>query len=669
MKKFLLCMMLAGLMMPVIAQEKMKVSEKMMKSLPVSRAIDSGFPVSGVLPVNPKGALVDIDGWTIAGTIEKGYDLQTQGGVYPMFKLHDDKSFMGCIWTNNDEMKFEGNPDGNNRNVGYAYSTDGGLTWSEQENRLGGIPVYWGSYAQWGKTGEAVMARSYYAHEYEGVNIEDGIVLFTRETRGEGEWTITPVPYPDDADPKFFMAWGSMTTSGEDHQYIHIITPMSTRDVAGKLYHGYETPMLYFRTQDGKTWEVEGEVVPEMVGQEWNTGAYYADGTSWAVRGNTLACSFINMGSHGYVIKSNDNGSTWECTKFFDSPVLSDLILADYMDSVYTPAVGCVALDNNERIHIAFAAIRSMNSDTEGTVSYWPWAFAQFLSYWNEDMDPIDGDAQFNTPNILPLLMGYEDDGEYFDWGQSTDDALYVISKVPKWPVIGYFIPTDDDHLYSFLGDAEEWAGSSYANAGMFSFPQMEVDKDNVLHLAYLGLLDGGNDDGRWRRHPFYTTRSEDGIWTETEHLVNMIDLIDREFAYLTSAGLSDNDLQWYLMAQVDPSSGTHIPAGEGASSDHGITKNRFTFFMVTINDVSINEVDYTPLTMNVYPNPASKQATVAFEGKGNITISNMLGQTVYHVENVENPKQISLSNMAAGVYFVTVRSGNATATQKLIVK
>jgi hypothetical protein len=73
---------------------------------------------------------------------------------------------------------------------------------------------------------------------------------------------------------------------------------------------------------------------------------------------------------------------------------------------------------------------------------------------------------------------------------------------------------------------------------------------------------------------------------------------------------------------------------------------------------------------MTVYPNPASGEATVSLEGKkGDITIYNMLGQVVYHAENVENRQTISLNNMTTGVYFVTVRSGNATATQKLIVK
>ena len=40
-----------------------------------------------------------------------------------------------------------------------------------------------------------------------------------------------------------------------------------------------------------------------------------------------------------------------------------------------------------------------------------------------------------------------------------------------------------------------------------------------------------------------------------------------------------------------------------------------------------------------------------------------------YHAENVENMKQIPLNNMTTGVYFVTVRSGNNVATQKLVVR
>jgi hypothetical protein len=139
----------------------------------------------------------------------------------------------------------------------------------------------------------------------------------------------------------------------------------------------------------------------------------------------------------------------------------------------------------------------------------------------------------------------------------------------------------------------------------------------------------------------------------------------------LTSAGLGEN--QWYLMAQVDQYAGTHISAGTVATSDHDATNNYFDFIpMKNIKKptiTSIENIDYTPLTMTIYPNPALGQATVKFEGKGNITVYNMLGQTIYYAENIENQQTISLNNMATGVYFVNVRSGNATATQKLIVK
>jgi hypothetical protein len=140
--------------------------------------------------------------------------------------------------------------------------------------------------------------------------------------------------------------------------------------------------------------------------------------------------------------------------------------------------------------------------------------------------------------------------------------------------------------------------------------------------------------------------------------------VIDKEFAYLTFAGLYDDKM--HLMAQVDQYGGVLI-----GDSDHEPVNNYYYYFCITDvpTPVSINEVGYTPLTMAVYPNPASGQVNVNFEGKGNITVYNMLGQVVYHVENVEKQQTISLNNMTTGVYFVNVRSGNATATQKLIVK
>jgi len=677
MKKFLLCMMLAGLMMPVVAQEKL--STQKMAISHVSDGCDLGNSNSGILPVNSRGIL-DANGWESAG-MSQSYDRQTQRSVYPMTAVHDD-GFIGVTWTNEDNFSnpFEGsaNP---LRGVGYSYSTDGGLTWSwnksdpeKQENRIGGIPLYWPSYAQWGKNGEAVLARSNDTHtyEYNGEEIEivNGLVLLTRETKGEGDWTITPVPYPEGASNAahgHVMAWARMATSGPNHQYIHIMSPMSTPE-GGEPFMGYYTPTFYYRTQDGgATWDIQGQLVPKMVGQEWEEHDGYVDGINFAVRGDIVACSFMRLGFHDYLLKSYDNGNTWENIKFFDNPVGYYLYPEDYNDTCYAPAQGCIALDLNGKVHVAMGMVGVKNSEDEGYISYYYGLASQFLSYWNEDMLPLDGGVDFVRSETLPKLYD-----EYFDFDLGGEDGEYVISTVPKWPVIGYFTPISGNFFRFAEQSALEWAGQSYGIGGMFSYPQMAFDADNKLHLVYLGLLDNGGQGGdRWIRHPYFTTTADGGkTWTQTEYPINFVEVIDYEFAYLTLAGLYDDKM--YLMAQTDPKAGIYVVVSGAA--DHPATDNNFTvFYLDNIPtppppDEGIEDRGTTSFPMIVQPNPASGQATVKFAGKGNITVYNMLGQAVYHVENVENQKDIPL-NMASGVYFVTVRSGNATATQKLVVK
>ena len=662
MKRFLLCMMLAGLMMPVVAQEKLPLEKR---TVEVRRSHDRGLSNFEMLPMNPRAPLVLIEEGVSAG-FSKSYDRQSQGSVYPMTKRHDD-GFMACTWTNNDNPEFEGSSV-KNRGVAYSYSTDGGKTWSwndesnpddYQLNRVGKIPVYWASYAQWGSNGEVIMARSYDSYDYQGVAIKDGLVLLTRENKGVGEWNIVPVPYPAGVIPdgNHYMAWAQMTTSGDNHQYIHIMSPLGIPE--GETYQGYREPVFYYKTHDGgETWDVSGELVPNMVGEEWDYDAGYFDDISFAVRGDIVACAFITLGFHAYALKSLDNGETWTSTKFYHASCRWNSDPEEYADTCYIPTKGCIALDNDGKMHTAFGTWMVLNSANEGQMTVFFHDECCFLSYWNEDMGTLTGDDY--TWTKMGELM-YE---HFLDEDKGTEEYLYVNSVTPKWPIVGFFVPTIVDNLYK-LADASDWLFESYGRAGNFSFPQMAFDKDNKLHLSYLGLLDGGEQNGCWKRHPYYTSRDTDGTWTPTEYLVNSIDYIDWEFAYPVCAGI-DDDYKMYLMMQVDPYAGV-AEGYVGPGPDHGPTTNTFYFF--NVKDVAINEIGYAPLTMNIFPNPASKQATVNFEGKGNITVYNMLGQTVYHVENVENTKVIPLNNMATGVYFVTVRSGNATVTQKLIVQ
>ena len=622
-------MLLAGLMMPATAQEE---------------------------------RFINVGGWTHAG-VSESYDRQSTNAVYPMTKKHGD-GFIASTWTTDDNPEFSGSAVPN-RGVGYAYSKDQGTTWSEQENRIGGIPLYGASYAQWGANGEAILARSSDSYEHNGVQILNGLVLLTRENRGEGEWNITVVPYPEGASPDagYVMAYARMTTSGDNHEYIHIMSPMILPE--NQQYKGYYNPVFYYRTQDGGgTYEFEGALVPEMVGQQWDAHSKYPDGITFSdAQGNTIACAFVDFGNDGYVLRSRDNGDTWESIKFFDTPVKPYIAPSEYADTAYIPAQGCIALDNNGKIHVAFSVVMAMNSEDEGSVSYFPgqW-YTSFLSYWNENMSPLDGKTDFVYHKIYPILY------DYFDWELSDEEKLYVKSTVPQLPVIGYFTPIINYEHYFKINTKENSWTEYYCTGDAFSFPQMTFDRNNNLHLVYLGLLEEIYDEKCLFHHPFYTTTWDGGeTWTQTEYLVEKIDFIDMEFAYLTLAGTEPNCI--YLRAQVDKYPGTYAGSEHVCQSEPSI--NYFMHFYIgkPSTPPAIENIEGNSLTMSVIPNPASGQATVTFDGTANITIYNMLGQTVYHVENVENEKIIPLCNMAAGIYFVNVRSGNAVATQKLVVK
>lgn len=78
----------------------------------------------------------------------------------------------------------------------------------------------------------------------------------------------------------------------------------------------------------------------------------------------------------------------------------------------------------------------------------------------------------------------------------------------------------------------------------------------------------------------------------------------------------------------------------------------------------TVREIPFT-----LYPNPATASVTIRFEGTYAVELYNMMGQKVYSAEKASELHQISLQNLAKGVYFITVRDGEKISSQKLIVQ
>ena len=90
----------------------------------------------------------------------------------------------------------------------------------------------------------------------------------------------------------------------------------------------------------------------------------------------------------------------------------------------------------------------------------------------------------------------------------------------------------------------------------------------------------------------------------------------------------------------------------------------------------SINSIDTDNLNVNLYPNPASSEATLSIKGingKVKISITDVQGRTVSTIEressNGEVNHSINLEAYAKGVYYIRIQSSNSIKTQKLIVQ
>ena len=69
---------------------------------------------------------------------------------------------------------------------------------------------------------------------------------------------------------------------------------------------------------------------------------------------------------------------------------------------------------------------------------------------------------------------------------------------------------------------------------------------------------------------------------------------------------------------------------------------------------------------INMYPNPSKGIVNIiGVTGKSQITVTNVLGETVM---NVENTKVLDLSNFANGLYFIKINSNNHIVTEKIII-
>ena len=574
---------------------------------------------------------------------------------------------------------------GTDRGTGYNYF-DGTEFGDQPEARIEGLRTGWPSYCQYGDNGEIVVAHT-----------GSDLVYYTRENKGEGEWQGPKyIPNPDLGFPDEDMTWPRVVTSGPHHNIIHVISASQDGDNIS-----YD---FYSRSTDGENWVTT--TPPTMEEFEWHTSA---DSYALAANGDVVAMLYCgNYEMDAIVIKSYDNGETWERHTVWDNPYAgmdwdtpdpATLFSSDH--PMYMPENGAICIDNNGKVHGAFSS-ECITHEEDGVYVY-SGLTIDGIFYWNEDMGPY-AVPEWTCPEdeyVLPI----DPHNAFRFWFPTAEDGEYVRRNFEQ-PVIGFV----DLNLIAEAGEFNSdlfhheteyracWLGCS-------ATPAICINEDGNIAIAYSAAdptrieenlnkyyrsvfvsyieepyhygdaIYGGTDEG-YTEEPGDFYYNWEYLQDPNDEEFGFIHGID-EALFVNSITNTTNNEFWFSY-QADMEVGFYVSSNSPSQSS---PSDNYIWAVKLVPDypsVGLNEEVVNPMNeVKVYPNPVTDVLNINVNASQasemNISVYNITGQKVME-KNVNihggiNTPSINTSNLTSGIYFVTVKANGFENTLKFIVK
>ncbi len=553
------------------------------------------------------------------------YDLQTNKGVQNRIYRWDDGS-IGAVWTMG--MEASAFPD---RGTGYNFF-DGSAWGSAPAARLESVRAGWPSYSPLGENGELVIA-----HDFGAL----GLVLNHRENKGTGEWIESAYSYTNGPSG---LAWPRHITAGPDHNSIHLMANSYDE------YMGMTTAQVYSRSTDGgATWDIQNEIIDGMGVDDYLDLA--ADEIVWAdPAGETIAFLCFGAWHDLFMMKSSDNGDTWEKTVIWEHPYPFfdwNTTIADTFFCVDNSAA--IALSPDGKAHVAFGISRVMHLEVGTTYQYFP--YVEGIGYWNEDMPAFSNDLAA----LAPPQYGYAN-------SEMVEDVNYI----------GWMQDVDGDGEITLTDEI-----MSYRSLGPCTMPSLLADEyGNVIVLFAATTETYFNDTYNykhiWARAYNGTTESWGDFYDLTSDIVHIFD----ECIYPQLALNSDDNIYYFYNADLTP--------GLALDEDHAYEENRQifaslekTYFGLPVGVGEINENQAIVVSQN-YPNPASESTsfriTMEETGHVRVEVSNITGQVVQSFDQGslnagDHVIRLDLSDLHAGTYFYTVITDQYIVSKQMIIK
>jgi len=591
-----------------------KQSERLGKITAVRQEALRDIPNTYEGETNPFVSTIKASDIVIGGT---RYDLQTNSSMQRRIHVHEDGT-ISAVW-----IRGEIDPNYADRGTGYNYF-DGTAWGPEPTQRIEPVRTGWPSYQPYGENGEIVCTHT---------GGTDGLLFSWRENKGEGDWSnfylVGPVGHED-------LLWPRMITTGEFNDIIHVIAVVPNELSGGSVYEGLDGALLYSRSFDGgQTWDPENVILDGISADEFV--GIRGDDYNWAdPRGETIAFVVAASVADGVVMKSEDNGDTWERLTFYESP--DPLFDNSYVMPRHggTDGYHSIVIDDLNRVHVASGRMMHTGDGGGGQTSFYP--YTNGLLYWNETMPAMDS-VSVGSDILNPSLVM---------------DPMYLLAEVQ-----------DNDAGDTIIG-TPTYQGS------LTTMAQLAFDYNSqILYAFYSGLTLGFNTEEFNYRHIWMRFSEDYGqTWSEYTDLTGDVFHIFSECVYPSVAANVTDKL--HLVYQTD-----NAPGINSLHEDHGVVDNNIVHLPVA-TVVGINEAPANIVGLEqINPNPASTTANVIVNvdkpTKVEMSLVNMLGQVVYtnsmnlNYAGMHNLK-LDVSSFDAGIYFVKVKAGNDVVAKKLMI-
>ena len=578
--------------------------------------------------------------------METYYDLQSNG--YVSNRMYQKANGDVAVVTT---MSREQNLTASDRGTGYNFIAGGNMSnlgdipeVREEANATGAdVRTGWPSIAPYGAEGEIL------------VNHSSGLNYWIREKAGQGQWDGPySIPNPEGLEYPFSLSWPRVATSGANNDVIHVVCASQHQVSTDVMVNA----QFYCRSTDGQNWEVAYSPLEET---DEHINIYSADDYSIATNGDVVAICYTSVFyGHALVMKSTDNGQTWERIVVWENPYIGDWetdenTITPEETPAQTPVHSTVAVGPDGTVHVAFSVATYAHTELGNTFSYYYGRTADGIAYWND------------TRAALTNLRLWEDDPENEGYVLHSMDSVNFCGWLPFYSNIADFnndaVYKNDDYIYQFYGSCS-------------GFPALSVDPEGNLALAY-STPDTERelfDNTAYYRSTVmsYKAANEEGWHVAVEHVFeDFMHMVD-ESMFVNAAPSVTRQGEFWFSYVADNVPG--LAWGSGASQSSPENNQCYVFKISSeFIPVGTEEIIARDVVYNVYPNPASDYIFVSssMDADATVTFTNLAGQTVKVVNTnlTTGDNSVSINDLNSGVYFCTVSANGYSHTTKVVVK